>query len=149
MQMPMPRLYSVFAIVALCGPGLAAADQGERETTRFNEAVIKLTQVRDEAHAAQKAKSITALTAIAKSRMKAEDTAGASEAWRAILVIDREHADARTYFMTLGTLDAVLADLDAKPTDLLGIGPADTATDKPVAKPETKTETKKSAEKAP
>lgn len=127
----MPRVLLVLVTAVLLGPGLVAADQAEREATRFNEAVTKLTQTRDEAHAAQKAKSLAFLIAIAKSRMKAEDTAGATEAWRAILVIDREHADARTYFTTLGTLDAVLAELDAKPTDLLGLGAGEPASDKP------------------
>lgn len=141
----MTRVLFVIAVVLLLNRGVAAADQAERETTRFNEAVTKLTQTRDETHATLKAKSTAALTTMAKSRMKVEDTAGATEAWRAILVIDREHADARTYFMTLGTLEAVLVELDATPTDLLGLGAPDAV---PV-KPETKPDAKKNAEKAP
>jgi hypothetical protein len=96
-----------------------AADVAERETLRYNDAVTKLAQIRDEAIAVQKTKAITALTAQAKSRVKADDSAGAAEAWRAVLSIDREHKDARSYFTALGTLAQVLAKLDEK-VDLLG-----------------------------
>lgn len=126
----MPKALYALAIATLLGPALLAADLAERETTRFNEAVTKLMQARDEAQANAKAKSLLALTAIAKSRMKAEDTAMATEAWRAVLVIDREHVDARAYFTALGTLEAVLVELDAKPTDLLGLDLAPAPKDK-------------------
>src|SRR3954465_7850594 len=106
--MPMSRLLPGLLLAALLAPALAAADQGERETTRFNEAVTRLMQARDEAQATLKAKAIMTLTALAKSRLKAEDAAGATEAWRAVLLVDRDHVEARTYFTTLGTLDAVL-----------------------------------------
>jgi hypothetical protein len=115
--MPITRLLLLPLLLPLT---LAAADQAEREALRFNDAITKLMQARDEAQATQKAKAITALTVIAKSRTKAEDAAGASEAWKAILSIDREHADARAYFTLQGTLDAVLAELAANPADLLG-----------------------------
>jgi vacuolar-type H+-ATPase subunit I/STV1 len=94
-------------------------DVVERETLRYNDAVTKLAQTRDEAIAVQSAKSIAALTAQAKSRLKADDSAGEAEAWRAVLTIDREHKDARNYFTALSTLAQVLAKLDEK-TDLLG-----------------------------
>lgn len=123
MHMTRPLLILLLASVL----PVAAADQADRETLRFNDAVTRLMQTRDEAIANHKAKAITALTVIAKSRMKAEDAAGAAEAWKAILSIDREHTDARTYFTTVGTLDAVLAELDAKPTDLLGLDTGDAA----------------------
>src|SRR3954465_12421347 len=106
--MPMSRLLPGLLLAALLAPALAAADQGERETTRFNEAVTRLMQARDEALATHKAKAVLTLAALAKSRLKAEDAAGAGEAWRAVLMVDREHADARAYFTTLGTLDAVM-----------------------------------------
>lgn len=117
--MPTARLLLVLLSLPV---GLVAADQPEREALRFNDAITKLMQTRDEAQANHKAKALTALTVIAKSRTKAEDAAGAAEAWKAILGIDREHAEARAYFTTLGTLDAVLAELDADPADLLGAG---------------------------
>jgi hypothetical protein len=123
----MSRLLPGLLLAALLAPALAAADQGERETTRFNEAVTRLMQARDEALATHKAKAVLTLAALAKSRLKAEDAAGAGEAWRAVLMVDREHADARAYFTTLGTLDAVMAELDAKPTDLLGLDAGSTA----------------------
>jgi hypothetical protein len=106
-------------IFALSTSLLAAADVAEREALRYNDAVTKLAQARDEAIAVHSAKSIAALTAQTKSRTKADDSAGATEAWRAVLTIDREHQDARSYFTTLGTLAQVLEELDKK-TDLLG-----------------------------
>ncbi len=115
--MPIARLL----IIALLVPSvLNAVDQADREALRYNDAITKLMQARDEAQANAKARAVTALTVIAKNRTKAEDAAGAGEAWKAILGIDREHADARAYFTQLGTLAAVLKELDADPTDLLG-----------------------------
>lgn len=116
--MPIVRLFAI----ALLSLPLAAADQAEREALRFNDTITKLMQARDEAQANARARAITALTVIAKSRAKAEDAAGTAEAWKAILSIDREHADARAHFTQLGTLDAVLAELAADPADLLGAG---------------------------
>ncbi len=81
--------------------------------------MTKLAQIRDEAIAVQRTKAINALTAQVKSRVKANDSAGTEEAWRAVLKIDREHKDARSYFTDLGTLVQVLAKLDEK-VDLLG-----------------------------
>jgi hypothetical protein len=123
--MPAPKPISALLLFACVLSTSAAADQADRETLRFNEAVSKLMATRDEAVANHKAKAIVTLTVLAKSRTKAEDAAGAGEAWRAILGIDREHADARAYFSLQGTLDAVLAELDAKPTDLLGLDTGD------------------------
>jgi translation initiation factor IF-2 len=124
----MPATHFVLTVLTATLLGalpLVGADQADREALRYNDAVTKLQQTRDEAKANIKAKAIVALTAIAKSRLKAEDATGAGEAYRAILSIDREHEDARTYFTTLGTLSAVLAELDAKPTDLLGLDTGD------------------------
>jgi Tfp pilus assembly protein FimT len=122
MPSPRPLIAALLCLLALPSFG---ADQAEREALRFNDAITKLQQARDEALANQQAKAITALTVIAKNRTKAEDAAGATEAWRAILSIDREHSDARDYFTLQGTLQAVLAELDAKPTDLLGLDSGD------------------------
>jgi hypothetical protein len=104
-----------------CAATLPAADLADREALRFNDAVTKLAQTRDEALANLRLKAITALTVVAKTRTKANDADGAGEAWRAILSIDREHVEARAHFTTAGTLTQVLAELDAKPTDLLGL----------------------------
>lgn len=123
--MPTPRPLFALLLLILALPAFGAADQAEGVALRFNDALTKLMQTRDDALANHKAKAITALTAMAKSRTKAEDTAGATEAWRAVLTIDREHSDARAYFTLLGTLDTVLASLDAPPTDLLGQGSGD------------------------
>lgn len=122
LTMPAPRPLPALLLLLVALPVLGAADQADREALRFNDTITKLMQIRDEAVANHKAKAIAALTVMAKSRTKAEDAAGAAEAWRAILIIDREHTDARAYFTLQGTLEAVLAGLEAKPTDLLGLG---------------------------
>jgi hypothetical protein len=114
----------VLAMVALAS-GAGAADLAERESLRYNDAVTKLEQTRNETVANARAKVVIAFTMLAKQRGKADDAAGAAEAWRAVLVVDRDHVDARAHFTQLGTLDAVLAELDAKPTDLLGPADAD------------------------
>ena len=121
--MPTPRPFFPLLLLLLLVfalPALGAADQVDQEALRFNDAVTKLMQTRDESQNNHKAKAITALTAMAKSRAKAEDTAGTTEVWRAILSLDREHTDARAYFTLLGTLDTVLASLDVPVLDLLG-----------------------------
>ena len=148
--MPAPRpLLALLLLLAVVLPAFAAAEQADREALRFNDAITKLMQIRGEAVANHKAKAIVTLTVMAKSRTKAEDAAGAAEAWRAILIIDREHSDARAYFTLQGTLDAVLAELEAKPTDLLGLG-VDDAPAKDDTKSGTKSGTKNgTAEKAP
>lgn len=117
---PLTSLLLLLLILPVSG-----ADQAEREALRFNDAITKLSSARDEAIANHRAKAILALVAIAKSRTRAEDAAGASEAWRAILTLDRDHSDARAHFTAQGTLDSVLAELDAKPTDLLGLDSGD------------------------
>lgn len=122
--MPARRPLTAFLLLLLTLP-VFGADQVEREALRFNDAITKLISARDEALANHRAKAILSLTAMAKSRTKAEDAAGATAAWRAILTLDREHSDARAHFTLQGTLDSVLAELDAKPTDLLGLDSGD------------------------
>lgn len=124
--MPARRPLTALLLLLLTLP-VSGVDQAEREALRFNDAITKLLSARDEALANHQAKAIVALTVMAKSRTKAEDAAGATEAWRAILTLDREHSDARAYFTLQGTLDSVLAELDAKPTDLLGLDSGDAA----------------------
>lgn len=142
--MPAPRPLVALFLLCLVLPAFGAAEQADREALRFNDAITKLMQIRDEAVANHKAKTIAALTTMAKSRTKAEDATGAAEAWRAILSIDREHSDARAYFTLQGTLDAVLAALDAPPTDLLGLDAGDAP-----AKTDAKNTKNGTAEKAP
>ena len=99
-----------------------AAETVDREALRFNDAVTKLKMTRDQAIDAVKAKSLVTLSNLAKNRTRSNDVSGVTAAWRAALTIDREHVEARAYFTTAGTLEEVLKALDAKPTDLLGLG---------------------------
>lgn len=99
-----------------------AADTVERETVRFNDAITRLDFARDQAIDAVKVKSLVSLTNLAKNRTRSNDVKGATAAWRAALIVDREQVEARAFFTTAGTLEEVLKALDAKPTDLLGLG---------------------------
>lgn len=141
--MPALKPIPVLVLLACTFSACVAADQADREALRFNDAVSKLMATRDEAIANHKAKAIVTLTVLAKSRTKAEDAAGAAEAWRAILSIDRDHSDARAYFTLQGTLDTVLAELDAKPTDLLGLDTGDAPAKDAPAKEDSGTAEKK------
>ncbi len=98
------------------------AETVDREALRFNDAMTKLKITRDQAIDAVKAKSLVTLSNLAKNRTKSNDAPGAMAAWRAALMLDREHVEARAFFTTAGTLAEVLKVLDAKPTDLLGLG---------------------------
>jgi hypothetical protein len=101
---------------------LKAAESVEREALRYNDAVTKLIIIRDQTIATQRFKSLSALSKLAKNRARANDGPGTMAAWRAVLRLDRENAEARAFFTTAGMLDQVITELDAKPVDLLGLG---------------------------
>lgn len=105
---------------------LCAGEAADKEALRYNDAVTRLQRSHDEALAKEKARSIAALSAIAKAKTKASDLAAAGYAWKAVLVLDEANADARKHFEALGQLDAVLAELKAgdSAADLLGGEPA-------------------------
>lgn len=105
---------------------LCAGEAADKEALRYNDAVSRLQRAHDEALAKEKARSIAALSAIAKAKTKASDLAAAGYAWKAVLALDEANADARKHFEALGQLDAVLAELkaDDSAADLLGGEPA-------------------------
>lgn len=122
------NLFSLFSAVSLTiivgvgGSCVHAAEMVDRESLRYNDAVTKLEIIRDQAIAAQRYKSLMTLSKLAKNRARSNDAEGTTAAWRAVLFLDRENAEARAFFSTAGTLDQVINELDAKPTDLLGLG---------------------------
>lgn len=64
-------------------------------------------------------KALKLYVRIAQRAVKDNDSAGATMAWTEVLRLDRKQAEAVAWFTKLGTLDAVVAELD-NPTDLLG-----------------------------
>jgi hypothetical protein len=95
----------------------------DREILRYNDAVSKLQKANDEGLAKEKARTLAALIPLARQRVHANDGAGASLAWQAVLSLDDGNAEARKYFTANGTLDAVLAKLKQEASaDLPGPG---------------------------
>lgn len=120
---PVKHLIHLLLLTMLATPALlTAGDAVDKEALRYNDAVTRLQRTRDEGIAKEKARSITALSAIAKAKAKANDLAAAGTAWKAVLALDDANAEARKHFEALGQLDAVLADLKAgdSAADLLG-----------------------------
>jgi hypothetical protein len=108
-------------MILAMAPVLAASEATDKECLRFNDAAVKLQKACDESLAKERTRSITAIAAIAKQRAKANDLVGAEEAWRAVLGLDENHAEARKFFEAIGKLDAVLAGIkQASSIDLLG-----------------------------
>ena len=93
----------------------AARDHG-----RHDAEVAKAQQAFDETVAAANDKAIKAYARIAQRLTRANDVAGAGAAWKEVMRLQRSNAEARSFFTTMNTLDDVLKELDAPPTDLLG-----------------------------
>jgi len=105
--------------IAASHPGWGS-DELERELVRHDAELTKAQQTYDEAVTAANDKALKAIVRIAQRQAKAGDAAGATLAWKEVLRLQRTQAEARAHFTMLGTLDAVLAELDQPPTDLLG-----------------------------
>lgn len=120
---PVKHLIHLLLLMMLAASALlTAGDAVDKEALRYNDAVTRLQRTRDEGIAKEKARSITALSAIAKAKAKTNDLAAAGTAWKAVLALDDANAEARKHFEALGQLDAVLAELKAGDSvaDLLG-----------------------------
>jgi hypothetical protein len=97
----------------------AAADELAKEVAKRDAEVAKAKQTYDGAVKVADEKALKLYVRIAQRAAKDNDKDGATLAWTEVLRLDREQADAVQWFTKLGTLDAVLAELD-NPTDLLG-----------------------------
>ncbi len=123
------RLSAMLLLCGICGL-LAGSEAIDHEILRFNDAVSKLQKADDEGLAKEKARTLAVLIPLARQRVRANEGAGATLAWQAVLSLDEGNAEARKYFTASGTLEAVLAKLKQEPSaDLLGTGDdkADTA----------------------
>lgn len=121
----MLRLSFLVLIAACC---LAAEeDPVVREQQKYEEAVAKLQKTFDDGVAKERTKAIPALAAIAKRQLGKGDMPGAVKAWKAVLRLDDQQAEARQFFTSIKQLDEVLAELESEEsatTDLLGDGAA-------------------------
>lgn len=133
------------ALTILClGCGtLTAADSGIDQILAEHGATVagaeaeyaaEVAQAQNELEAATlkaDGKAITALERTAKRAARSGDMATGAAAWKAILGLDREHPEARSYFEAVGNLDTVLAELDqadaARSADLFAAAEAEAA----------------------
>lgn len=114
-------------LVAACCLSAVEEDPLVREQQKYEEAVAKLQKSYDDGVAKERTKAIPAITAIAKRQLGKGDMPGAVKAWKAVLRLDDQHADARQFFTSIGQLDQVLAELEKEESataDLLGDGAA-------------------------
>jgi hypothetical protein len=108
-------------LLAFASLSAMASDAADKEALRYNDAVTKLQKAYDEGVAKEKTRAIIALAALAKQSVKAGDLEAAGQAWKAVLALDDQQADARKYFEVTGKLDAVLEEINRGGTkDLLG-----------------------------
>lgn len=123
----MQRMNVLRKVSAMClscaflAPLLAAtaADDLAKEVAKRDAEVAKAKQAYDGAVKVADDKALKVYVRIAQRAVKDNDKEGASLAWTEVLRLDRAHAEAVQWFTKLGTLDAVLTELD-NPTDLLG-----------------------------
>lgn len=109
-----------FLVLALSTAGFGAtADDLAKEVAKREAEVAKAKQVYDAAVKVADEKALKAYVRVAKGAVKDSDPNSATAVWTEVLRLDRKHPEAVAYFTKLGTLDAVLTELD-NPTDLLG-----------------------------
>lgn len=122
----MLRLPFLCCLVACC---LSAVEDDPllRELQKYDDAVAKLQKTYDDGVARERARSIPAIIAIAKRQLGKGDMPGAVKAWKAVLRLDDQQAEARQFFTSIGQLEQTLAELEKEESataDLLGDGPA-------------------------
>jgi hypothetical protein len=116
------RPLALLLLSGICGL-LLANEALDHEILRYNDAVSKLQKSNDEGLAKEKARTLAVLIPLARQRVRANENAGATLAWQAVLSLDEGNAEARKYFTANGTLDVVLAKLKQEASaDLLGAG---------------------------
>ncbi len=134
------KALALLLLLALAGGRLTlgASEALDHEILRFNDAVSKLEKTNDEGLAKEMAKTLSVLIPLARQRMRANEGPSASLTWQAVLSLDESNAEARKYFTTLGTLDAVLAKLKQEASGDLFSGIGGGAEDKSDSKPDSK-----------
>lgn len=103
-------------VSSACG---ATADDLAKEVAKRDAEVAKAKQVYDAAVKVADEKALKTYVRIGQRAVKDSDPTSATAVWTEVLRLDRKNPEAIAWFTKLGTLDAVLAELD-NPTDLLG-----------------------------
>ena len=122
---------TLISLLILLAGVASASEASDKEVLRYNDAVSKLRRAHDDALVKEKARTVAALSALAK---RATTPTATAMAWEGVLALDRANGDARRYFQGQGNLDAVLAGLDGSDADVAG-GGADSAKPEPRAAP--------------
>lgn len=119
--MSVHRLLVVAVLATWCSLdlGAATADDLAKEIAKREAEVGKAKQAYDNAVKVADDKALKVYVRLAQRAAKDDDATAANAAWTEVLRLDRKQAEAIAWFTKLGTLDAVLAELD-NPTDLLG-----------------------------
>jgi hypothetical protein len=125
-----PALRLAALLGALAASPLWSLDELEREVARHDAEVAKAQKQFDDAVTAINDKTFKTIVHLAQRQTKAGDMVQASASWKEVLRLQRSQAEARAFFTSLGTLDAVIADLD-QPRDLLGNPIADADVGRP------------------
>ncbi len=104
----------LLAVVATSG-FLAIAADNEKEIEALlrghADATLKADQARLRAVETSRDNTIASLVKVAGRAYTAKDRISETNAWKAVLRLDRDHKKARQYFTDLGTLDQVLKEL--------------------------------------
>jgi Concanavalin A-like lectin/glucanases superfamily len=111
------RLAMVLGGLVACP--LWSLDELEREVAHHDAELAKAQLQFDETINAINDKALKTFMRLAQRQTKAGDMVLASASWKEVLRLQHSQVEARAFFTTLGTLDAVLADID-QPRDLLG-----------------------------
>lgn len=133
----MHRLAAALLVLA-CAATAAEEDPLAKELARYRDAVSKLQKTMDDGVAKERARSIPAIIAIAKRQLAKGDMPGAVRAWKTVLRLDDQHAEARQFFTSINQLEQTLAELEKEESaggDLLGDDAAATAPDIQMGKP--------------
>jgi len=110
---------SLFALVLQVEVSAAVADDLAKEVAKRDAEVAKAKQTYDGAVKVADDKALKLYVRIAQRAVKDSDVTAATAVWTEVLRLDRKQPEAVAWFTKLGTLDAVIAELD-NPTDLLG-----------------------------
>lgn len=111
------------ALLLLCLLALSArataSEAVDKALTTWDKDLTNALETQAKADARATERTCTALVYAAQSAARRGDIAAATDLWKEILSIDEEHAKAREFFTAIGTLDAMIAEINT-PVDLLG-----------------------------
>lgn len=81
-----------------------------------NESVLKADEIRAKAVEKSAREAVLQLTRLASKAFSEKDRVSETNAWKAILTVDRSNPKATQYFKDLGTLEKTLAELPPEAT---------------------------------